>query len=38
MDVAEWKRRYEEILRTVENVYSNTQTEAENNQHSKKLI
>ena len=37
MDVTEWKKRYQEILRTVENIYSNTQTEAENSQNSKEI-
>jgi len=35
MDVAEWKKRYQELLTTMENVYLKTQSEAEKNQQGK---
>lgn len=35
MDVAEWKKRYQEVLATVENVYIKTQSEAEKSQKGK---
>lgn len=38
MDVAEWKKRYQEVLRTVESIYLKTQSEAENNQNSKEYL
>ena len=38
MDVAEWKERYQEVLRTVENIHLKTQSEAEKNQNSKESL
>ena len=35
MDVAEWKKRYQDVLATVENVYIKTQSEAEKSQKGK---
>ena len=32
MDVVEWKKRYQEVLATVENVYLKAQNQAEKNQ------
>ena len=38
MDVAEWKKRYQEVLETVENVYLKSHSEAEKNQKGKESL
>ena len=37
MDAAEWKIRYQEVLKTVDNLLK-TQSEAEKNQNSKEML